>query len=175
MTEPDRSPGSARKHFNGYQALEVFQQYFWGSLMHEFAFWDAPFKREYTGFFISFDQCWTTVTLKFVNHAAGLKNFEGVEIRSCWWDTEGKLKTNIFIKKNNLKLEWFCFTHPNEYNKAGLFQDSRFLVFRYLQSEYQEYFAEIGCDSPLWFEFVFMVMMFRHQLVVFGVRLTGQR
>ena len=99
MTEPDRSPGSARKHFNGYQALEVFQQYFWGSLMHEFAFWDAPFKREYTGFFISFDQCWTTVTLKFVNHAAGLMNIEGVEIRSCWWDTEGKLKTNIFIKK----------------------------------------------------------------------------
>ena len=28
MTEPDRSPGSARKHFNGYQALEVFQKYF---------------------------------------------------------------------------------------------------------------------------------------------------
>ena len=77
--------------------LEVFQKSFLdlhsGTLLS---------KENIQWVFISFDQYWTTVTLKFVNLAADLKNFGGVEIRSCWWDTEGKLKTNIFHKKKKI-------------------------------------------------------------------------
>ena len=42
LTEPDWSPGSARKHLNGYQAFGSVPKVFF-----RFAFWDAPFKRDY--------------------------------------------------------------------------------------------------------------------------------
>ena len=50
MTDPDWSPGSARKHLNGYQAFGSVPKVFLGK-SHEFAFCDAPFKGEYTVIF----------------------------------------------------------------------------------------------------------------------------